>query len=278
MEHRSTDGQTAELQQHLRLSANQVPIALLRDMERQPLEVRAVMPAPANVAQNQSEIIAAVFPASCAAFLGIDQPTVGTGESVYPVLSTSASVHTPAENAAAAETTGSFSADVLSPARLQASFFYSREDRARFMGMDSALRMNLSDALSDSLDRQILIGTGGLLTSSVLTDHNASAVTTYASYRSTHAYGRVDGKYANAVGDLRIVMGSSTYAHAAAAFRSDNAGDRAAIEDLMSVTGGVQVSAHIPAVAGNKQNSVVRLGMRRDAVATDLGRGQLDPR
>ena len=259
LEHRATEGQTAELQQHLRLSANQVPLALL-------MEERAVTPAPADVGQNMAAIIPAVFPASCAAFLGIDMPTVGVGEAVYPVLTTSATVHTPAENAAAAETTGAFTADVLSPSRLQASFFYSREDRARFAGMDSALRQNLGDALSDKLDQQILVGTNGLLTGSVLADHNVSATTTYALYRSTHAYGRVDGKYANAVGDIRIVMGSATYAHAAAQFRSDNAGDRAAIEDLMSVTGGVRVSAHIPAVAGNKQNSVVRLGMRRDAV------------
>ena len=33
-------------------------------------------------------------------------------------------------------------------------------------------------------------------------------------------------------------MGAATFRHAAAAFRSDNAGDRAALEDLMAVTGG----------------------------------------
>ena len=60
-------------------------------------------------------------------------PTVPVGEHVFPVLTTNADVGTPAENAAQAETTGAFSADVLSPSRLQASFFfYSREDRARF--------------------------------------------------------------------------------------------------------------------------------------------------
>ena len=62
-------------------------------------------------------------------------------------------------------------------------------------------------------------------------------------------------------------MGASVYGHAAGQFRSANAGDRAALEDLMSVTGGVKVSAHVPAVSGNKQNTVVRLGSRRDMVA-----------
>ena len=156
LEQRSTDGRTRELQTELGLSPNVVPLALLREPR---LETRAVTPAPADVGQQQAEIIPGVFPQSCAAFLGVDMPTVGVGEAVYPVLTQNATVHKPAEGAAAAETTGSFSADVLSPRRLQASFFYSREDRARFRGMDAALRQNLSDALSDSLDAQILAAT-----------------------------------------------------------------------------------------------------------------------
>ena len=40
-----------------------------------------------------------------------------------------------------------------------------------------------------------------------------------------------------------IVMGAETYGHAAGVVpQSDNAGDRAALEDLMQVTGGVKVS------------------------------------
>ena len=259
LEHRQTDGVEAELQTHYRLAANSIPLALL--------ETRAVTPAPADVGQNQSAIIPGVFPQSCAAFLGIDMPTVPVGEAVYPVLTTSATAHTPAENAVAAETTGAFSADVLSPTRIQASFFYSREDRARFSGMDEALRANLSDALSDKMDQQILAGTNGLLAGTNLPNHNSSAEATYAHYRSELGYGRVDGKYAGSVGDLKIVMGSSTYGHAAGVFRSTNAGDRAALEDLMSVTSGVKVSAHVPGVASKKQLAVIRLGSRRDMVA-----------
>ena len=155
LERRSTDGQTAELQEHFGLSGNQIPLVMLEQ------RATGVTAAPTNVGQNQSEIVAAVFPQSCAAFLGVDMPTVGVGEAVYPVLSTSADAGTPAEGAAQDETAGGFTADVLSPSRIQASFFYSREDRARFAGMDSALRMNLSDALSDKLDQQILNGANG---------------------------------------------------------------------------------------------------------------------
>ena len=259
LEHRSTDGAEAELQAHYRLAANAIPLAML--------EQRAVTPAPGDVGTQQSTIVPGVFPQACATFMGIDMPTVPTGDAVFPVLTQNATAHTPAENAAAAETTGQFSADVLSPSRIQASFFYSREDRARFSGMDEALRMNLSDALADKLDGEIIAGGKGLLAGTNLANHNSTAEATYAHYRSELGYGRVDGTFAASVADLRIVMGASSYGHCAAAFRSANAGDRAALEDLMQVTGGVKVSSHVPIVASKKQECVIRLGSRRDMVS-----------
>ena len=121
--HAVPDGQIAELQAHYGLEINQFPVQLL--------ETRAVTPAPGDVGENQASIVPYVFPAGAAAFLGVDQPSVGVGERVYPVLTSELAVGTPAENAAQAETTGAFSADVLSPSRLQARFFYSREDRSQ---------------------------------------------------------------------------------------------------------------------------------------------------
>ena len=60
-------------------------------------------------------------------------------------------------------------------------------------------------------------------------------------------------------------MGAATYGHAGSVYRSGNA-DYPALDSLMAKTDGVRVSAHVPAVSGNKQNSVIRLGMRRDMV------------
>ena len=260
LEHRTTDGLEREVQQHFGLAPNQIPLAML--------ESRGVTPAPGDVGTNQAAIIPAVFPQSCAAFLGIDMPTVAVGEAVFPVLTTSATVHVPAENAAAADTTGAFSAEVLSPSRLQAAFFYSREDRARFQGMDEALRMNLSDALFDKLDQQILNGGEGLFDGTNLANNTVSAKNDFEAYLSDFAWGRVDGKYASATGELKIVMGSGTYAHAGETYAgtASNKGDLSAVEKLMDVTGGVKVSSHVPVVAANKQNAVIRLGMRRDMV------------
>ena len=270
LEHRQTDGQTLELQTHLGLAANQIPLELIRGTEH-----RAVTPAPGNVAQNQSEIVPGVFPQSCAAFLGVDMPTVGVGEAVFPVLTQNANVGAPAEGAVPAgtglgtlgETTGSFSAEVLAPSRLQAAFFYSREDRARFAGMDSALRQNLSDALSDALDNQILVGAEGLLTGTKLANHNRTTVANFAHYKSEFAYSRVDGRYAMTTADIRMVMGTGTFAHAATIYRANNSDD-SALDVLAMKTAGVKVSAHVPVVDGDdRQNTVIRLGMRRDMVA-----------
>ena len=230
------------------------------------LQTRDVTAAPTNVGVNQQPVIPGVFPTSVAAFLGVDMPTVGVGELVYPVITTNASVEALAEAAAGTETNGSFSGAKLVPSRLQASFRYSAEDRARFQGMDQSLRDNLSMALSDALDKQVIQGAGGLLAGANLDNHNASAISTFADYISNLAMGRVDGTYASTTADLRIVVGAATYAHAGSLYRATES-DRTALDRLMALTGGVRVATHVPAVSGNKQNAVVRLGMRRDMVA-----------
>ena len=256
----SVKGAMAELQAEHGLADNEIHIRQLVP------ETYAVTPAPGNTGEVQQPIIPYVFPQSCAAFLGVDMPTVGVGEAVFPVLTKELDVRTPAENADANETTGAFSADVLSPSRIQASFFYSREDRARFAGMDESLRENLSDGLADGLDAAIIAGTNGLLEGTNLANHNVSAVTTYALYRSQFAYGRVDGRYASMASDVRVVMGSDTYGHASSVYRGNN-DNQDALQSLMGALGGVKVSAHVPDASGNKQNAVIRLGLRRDMVA-----------
>ena len=262
LERRAIDGATRELQEHYHLAPNQVPLDLLSGQ----VETRAVTPAPANVGQEQQAIVPYVFPDSVASFLGIPQPRVPVGEAVYPVLTSELTVGTPAEGAEQAETTGAFSAEVLSPQRIQASFFYSREDSARFMGMDAALRANLSAGLQDGLDKAIIAGANGLLTGTNLPNHNVSTVTGFSDYVSDFGYSRVDGRYASMTSALRIVMGSGTYAHAGSVYRGNNS-EETALDRLMRTTGGVRVSAHVPGPTNNKANNVVRLGQRMDAVA-----------
>ena len=90
-EHRQVDGREREMQTEHGLASNQVSLAMLRGEEH-----RAITPAPGDVGQTQAEIIPYVFPQSVAAFLGVDMPTVGVGEAVFPVLTKKLDVRTPA--------------------------------------------------------------------------------------------------------------------------------------------------------------------------------------
>ena len=261
-------GATRELQEHHGMRSSMLPIELLvRDWPTdKELETRAVTPAPGNVGQQQQSIIPYVFPDSAAAFLMVSMPTVGVGEVVYPVLTSTLTVGTPAENAAQAETTGSFSTSVLSPGRLQSSYFFSREDKARFAFMEDSLRENLTAGLSDGLDDQILSGTNGLFTGTVLANHNVTAQTSWDLYLSQLVYGRIDGRYASTSGDLKMVMGAATYGDMGATYRNTSV-DRTVLDRVMEVTGGVRVSAHVPGPASKRQNVVIKRGMTSSMVA-----------
>ena len=265
--HRNTSGVEAELQAHLRIQGNQVPL----DMLRKPgggagMEYRAVTPAPTNVQGNQQPIIPYIFPQSAAAFLGVDSPTVPTGESVYSVLTSTLDVGTPAENAAQAETTGAYSSVVLLPQRLQSSYIYSIEDRARFAGMDASLRENMSDGLADGLDKEILSGTDGLFTGSNLANNAITVNDTFDTYLNHLVWNQIDGRYAAMTSDLAMVVGAATYKDLGATYRNTSV-DRSALDRVMELTSGVRVSAHVPAPASNRQDVVIRRGMSMTVTA-----------
>ena len=202
-----------------------------------------------------------VFAAGVGAFLGASRPTVPSGTVAYPVLDQRPDVggpHTGSESVD--ETTGSFSSSLLTPGRVQASYFYKRVDAARFPVIDLALRQALNGGLEEKLDQELIAGTEGLLTGTNLANHAAAAVTTFAAYLSAFGHSRVDGRFASALSDVRAVAGSATYAHMGNQYRSTNA-DYSALDALDRKTGGVRVSAHVPSVASKKQNAVIRLGM-----------------
>ena len=268
MEHRASAGAIAEVQSERGLGGNDIPTEML-------MEKRAVTPAPGDVGQSQSEITGFVFPQSVAAFLAIPSPVVPVGDATFPVLTSDPAAGTPAENGAQSETTGAFTADVLTPGRIQASFFWSREDAARMAGMGDALREALQGGIADKLDSEIMQGTNGLLTGTNLDNHARGSASDYAHYVSSLLYGRVDGRYAADLADIRVVMGSGTFANAATKLPAD--GEENALARIRNDSAGVRVSAHVPNVSGNKQNALVRRGTRRDMVAPVWGAVTLIP-
>ena len=136
-------------------------------------------------------------------------------------------------------------------------------------GMGDALREALQGGISDKLDSEIMEGTNGLLTGTILGNHARGSASDYAHYVSSLLYGRVDGQYVADLADIRVVMGSATFGNAATKLPAQ--GEENALARIRNDSSGVRVSAHVPAVAGSKQNALVRLGTRRDYVAPVWG-------
>ena len=258
----ATDGATAEAQAAHGCAPNQIPLAMLAA----PTEVRAVTPTPGASQTEQAETVLPVFASGSGAFLGIDRPSVPPGQSVFPVLTSRPAVGGPtALSTDQPDTTGAFDSALLPPLRISAAFIYRRTDAMQFVSMDSALRSALNGGLQEKLDYEAIAGDDGLLNGTNLPNNNVSAITTFAHYLSLFLYGRVDGRYAEQKNDIRVLMGAPTYAHAGSVYQSS--AYKSALSVLEQDSGGVRVSAHVPAVSNsNKQNAVVRLGMRRDAV------------
>ena len=271
-EKRNTSGEAAELQKHYGIGSHQIPLEMLR-VDRG-VETRAAATVPASIGDaSQAQVVTPVFASGDGAFLGIERPTVPVGDAAYPVLSTVPSVKGPftgSDNAA--QTDAEFVATNLSPERLQASFSYRRTDAARFSGLDAALRLALNSGLEGALDKQAISGTDGLLTATNLPNANVNTATTFALYLSGLLYGRVDGRYARTPSDIRMILGGGTFTHASSTYKGNNS-DESGVERLQEKSGGLMVSAHVPAVSGNKQNALIRLGMERGAAVQPMWQG-----
>lgn len=266
LEHRASEGPESELQAEYGLEGNMIPYELM--------ETRAVTPAPGEVQQNQDAILMPVFANTAADFLGIDMPTIARGDAVYPVMTTKPSVKGPfSDSTSADETTGSFSTSVLSPERIQASFFWKRVDAARFAGMEESLRMALTEALGEKVDYEILRGSNGLLNGTNLADHDSTALANYIEYVTQLAFGRVDGRYATGTDQVKSVVGSAIFSHMSNQFRATES-DRSALDRLVDASGGIRVSAHVAAPgASKKQLSVSRIGSHGRAAVAPIWNG-----
>ena len=160
---------------------------------------------------------------------------------------------------------------VLSPQRLQASFFWSREDAARFAGMETALRQNLSDALSSKLDSQVLNHSSkGLLSGGIAEPNAPGAAYTYANYLGLIT-SQVDGRYANLESDVRLLIGSDTLTHMHTVNQAQS-GESAA-SAVRRLGGGLRVSNQVPAKSGTTQASLAARAINAQHAVAPLWEG-----
>ena len=256
---RPVTGAGAELQQHHGLASNMIALDQLRSEPAR--ELRGVTEAATNTENNQAPIVQPVFASGDAAFLGVSMPTVEAGDAVYPVLSNRPSVRGPhADSTDAVESDGTWTADLLAPERIQASYIVRKTDLSRFPGMGEALRQALSAGLSEKLDAQFI--TQVIADTARVAQANAN---TFASYIANLLHGRIDGRFAMTESDIRLLLGTATYGDIAATYRAAESAETA-LTHIKNAGVMCRVSSHIPAAAGMKQDAIIRRGMLQDAV------------
>ena len=263
---RQLDGPEAELlKHHGSLPGNAIPLAMLAaDPEK-----FAAATVTGDEPSDTGEVLGIVFPQSVAQWCGVVGSTVPTGQRQVPVLSTGAVASVPVKGDAVGETTAAFTVTTLSPKRISAAVRYDRADSATFAYMDSSLRQNLRNAISDKMDAEVLTRATdpkGLLTFGAAPTKNAAGVEN-AAHALTAIFAGVDGKYASMASEVKMLLGTATYADLGSSIFDTGSGVLAG-EKLAQVAGGLRVSANVPTKAGTGEDALVVKGMgRRNCVS-----------
>ena len=265
-------GAEKELQEHRGLSGHNIPWDMIgpRPAPRTEDRADAVSAAPADSHLQQHPILSRVFARSATATLGVAMPMVATGEQNYPVVTTTDSAVILAKDAAEGDTADAgITAHVIEPTRLQRSYVFRREDQAVLGGLEEALRADLSMAVADLLDAQVLAGDGstgaefsGFLATAAnggLTDRSDTPARATFSLAAAESARGIDGRYAGGLSECAVVIGDDTARDLASKFQNNDS--EAALAYMARTTMKTMASANIPGVTGMFQEGIIaRMG------------------
>ena len=251
---RPVTGATAELQQHRGIGANAIPLDLFEQRA-------ASTTTSAGDGVTKRPTIAQVFPTAVAEAMGIQRYRTGVGIANQPVVTapTAGPTGTTAIGTAVTDSTVTIAGNSLSPSRVQVNATIGRDELATFAGLETEVTRVLQDAISDALDYQALRNSSeGLFE----VGSNPTADTADVTFQTAleKVFGAVDGRYANGIGDLSVLLGPDVYANLAGLFIANNRGDQSALQALMSMCRRVVTSANVPAAASNDAEFIVHRG------------------
>ena len=251
-----------------------------RDVRGVEHRVDAVTPAPTTTQDNQRSPLGRVFARSATMTLGVEMPSVPTGDLNVPVLTGAQAASNVAKSASVGDAAaGTLTAVTFTPTRIQFEYIMRREDRARMLGLDEVLRSDLSMAIADQVDEQVLVGDGtapnfgGFL--SVAANGGLPALQApaaevdYEAALAELARG-VDGKFAGSLGECSMVVGDDTYRKLVTLINAGS-GEVAAMTFARMLMG-FMASANITAPAANDQYGILaRRGAGTNAVCPMWG-------
>lgn len=233
------DGAEAELRQELHLSDQAIPLeALLPTAEERadaisPQDSAGDPLASGTINLSTGPLLTRVFTATDTAFLGVSMPSVPAGERRYPVMTAGTSASMQARGAGPDAGAAKFEVVDANPHRLTGRYAFDLEGVAEMGGLlESTLRADLRTEMGWQLDNQILNGTGqanqvsGILASLTDTPFPALAGAAKDPVQLTWENARqmlfdnLDGKFARTEGDIRLLIGDSTYQRLRSVYRN----------------------------------------------------------
>ncbi len=262
IEHTPVKGASAEAREAFGCSGeHEIPLELFEPIDK----TKAVTPAPASGSRpvEMGPTQPYLYQRTVAGFLGIDMPNVGSGVQAYPVLTTATPVAMKGKDEAAPDKAAAITVLKSNVKRCTGSFVTRVEDMAIFPELEPALRRDIPRSIANTLDDQLLKGTGSApeLKSlfSQLTDPTADTDTEgFGTFIST-VVGQIDGVHAYSVKDLYALVGKKTYEVMAGLFQANTAVSTADyLEDRL---GGLRGTNRIAVPASDNQHGIVRLGM-----------------
>ena len=203
---------------------------------------------------RQNQILGRVFSASALDFLRVRTTSVPTGTAAWPVLSSGTTAVQASAGAAVDAVAATFVATAIEPVRLSARYLFRIEDLSKLQGMEESLRVDLRGAVADAMDAQVIAGNGTApnvngLTNALTAPADPSNVFTWVDAVRAVA-SQVDGKFASTPAQVRTLVDPQLYSSLAVSLHA-TASVSAAARYIESISGGIRVSANLPALASN---------------------------
>ena len=285
---RAVGGAAAEYSE-AEAASGDIPLSLfdVDPREQREVESRVVTGAPGfnpgagTGGINMAPIQPHVFAPSIAGYMGIDMPMVASGMFGQARINAALSAAALAKGGASAATAATFAVSNTTPHRVSARLEFLAEDvaSAGVSNFESALRQNLTMALSAELDDQFINGdgTGANISGLFKTLPDATADTAVLTFAKglTKLAALVDGLWSTEISEVRQVVGVDTFRLAARLVTSAATGEVTLSEFLKRASGGFRTNSRMPVAASMKQEGLAfrsgRSGMRT-AVCPHWGR------
>lgn len=239
------------------------PLQLLAEPE---LEERATADtatsASGDLGVRAREWIDRVFLDSASRALGVTIESVPVGVDTYPVVTAGVTPETVDKGVRKGADAFSFDTFELKPKRLTARYQFAVEDAARIVGFEEAMRRDLSNAMQEEMDSQVIQGN---TTPAIEGFEGASLAKANVGVSSTHTfdatdkpYGAVsalaaliDGRYSVMPSDISILLNVGFYQLFLSSPMNEAADSVTLLEMLRRQGYMIRSSAHVPATGGS---------------------------